>query len=468
MGHPGQTTVRAPRTWPPSVHVAAAAAVLTLAVASIPALRFAYDARTLRVALEAAAAVIALVVSFLALGRFLRGRELHQLLLAWALALLALANLGLAFLLAVWQDGHLRLSTASVSLVGATLLAAAAFARARTLRPSLRLVPWALGVSAVGAAIVYGLLYLSLTSFPPDVLDAIERDTSRPQLGSNRGLLAIQLPLIACFALAAIGFTRRARLVRDPFLAAVAVGAVLAAFARVHYLLMPAIRTDMVYTGDLLRFAFYVVLLVGGAREIGEYWRGLAANAVLEERRRIARDLHDGMAQELAFIVRRARRLGAAGHTEEARAIAAAAERALGESRRAIAALTRPLDVPLADALREALEEVVARHPVALQLELERAIAPDGDTREALVRIACEAVSNAARHADADVVRVALRRNGGIHFSVADDGVGFDVDVPAPGRYGLISMRERALALGGSFSVRSAPGNGTEILVRLP
>jgi signal transduction histidine kinase len=191
-------------------------------------------------------------------------------------------------------------------------------------------------------------------------------------------------------------------------------------------------------------------------------------HAIVEERRRIARDLHDGMAQELAFIVRRARRLGAAGHSEDARVIAGAAERALGESRRAIAALTRPLDAPLADVLAEALEQGVARHPVELKLELERELAPDGDTREALVRIACEAVSNAARHADAAVVRVALRQNGGIRFSVADDGVGFDQSESAPGRFGLISMRERTVALGGSFSVRSAPGSGTEILVQLP
>ncbi len=460
--------MRALRSLPPPLFVAAAAAILTLAVAEISALRFAYDARTLRVALEAAAAVIALVVSYLSLGRFLRGRALHQLLLAWALALLALANLALAGLLAVWQDPHARLATASLSLVGAGLLAAAAFAPARKLRVSRRLIPLAVAASALGAAIVHGLLYLSITQFPPDFLDAFARDASRPQLGSNRGLLAIQVPLLVSFALAAIGFSFRARIVRDPFLTAVAIGTTLAAFGRLHYLLMPAIRTDMVYTGDLLRFSFYAVLLVGGAREIGEYWRGLAATAVLEERRRIARDLHDGMAQELAFIVRRARRLGAAGHTEEARVIAAAAERALGESRRAIAALTRPLDLPLADVLAEALEEVVARHPVELKLELEREVAPDGDTREALVRIACEAVSNAARHADAAVVRVELRQNGGIRFTVADDGVGFDLTESAPGRFGLISMRERTVALGGSFSVRSAPGSGTEILVLLP
>lgn len=471
-GHGGQVIlaerVRALRSQPSSLLVAVTLAVLTLAVAALPALRFAYDARMLRVALEAAAAVIALVVSYLSLGRFLRGRELHQLLLAWALALLAFANLGLALVLAVWRDPHARLATTSLSVVGAGLLAAAAFASGRKLRPTGRLVAPAAAASILGAALVYGLLHVSITWFPPELGNVLERDTSRPQLGSNRGLLAIQVPLIVSFALAAIGFSRRVRIARDPFIAALAVGATLAAFGRLHYLLMPAIRTDMVYTGDLLRFAFYAVLLAGGAREIGEYWRGLAATAVLEERRRIARDLHDGMAQELAFIVRRARRLGAAGHSEDARVIAGAAERALGESRRAIAALTRPLDAPLADVLTEALEEVVARHPVELKLELEREIAPDGDTREALVRIACEAVSNAARHADAAVVRVALRQNGGIRFSVADDGVGFDQSESAPGRFGLISMRERTVALGGSFSIRSAPGSGTEILVQLP
>lgn len=447
--------------------VAVLAALGTVVLAEAPSLRFAYHAPSLRVALEASAAVIAIVAAYLALGRFVRGRRLNELLLAWALGLLAVANLVLALLLATWLDGQARLATSSLSMVGAALLAAASFAPDRRVRLSPRFLLAAL-LGTVGlAAIVFGAVRLSIAAFPPDFPGIFERDTSRPQLGSNRGLLAIQVPSMIAFAIAAIGFARRSRVERDHFLAFVSVAVTLAAFARLHYLLVPAIRTDWVYTGDLLRFAFYAVLLAGAAREIGEYWRGLAANAVLEERRRIARDLHDGLAQELAFIGRRARRLEARGASEELRQIVAAADRALGESRRAIAALTRPLDQPLAEILAEAVERVADTHPVELELALDH-VEVGAEEREALVRIACEAVSNAARHGGATLVRLELTNGSGVRFTVSDDGVGFDTTALAPGRFGLVSMRERAHALGGTFRVRSTPGRGTEVEVLLP
>ena len=91
-----------------------------------------------------------------------------------------------------------------------------------------------------------------------------------------------------------------------------------------------------------------------------------------------------------------------------------------------------------------------------------------GDAREALVRIACEAVSNAARHGQAQLVRVELQNGRHVRFRVVDDGVGFDPSIPRPGHFGLVSMRERAQAVGGSFRVRSAPGAGTEVEVVLP
>src|SRR5688572_17507413 len=94
------------RSQHPALLVAIVAASLTVLVAETPSLRFAYHAPSLRVALEAAAAVIALVAAYLALGRFLRGRRLNELLLAWGLALLAVGNLLVALLLATQGDWH--------------------------------------------------------------------------------------------------------------------------------------------------------------------------------------------------------------------------------------------------------------------------------------------------------------------------------------------------------------------------
>ncbi len=90
------------------------------------------------------------------------------------------------------------------------------------------------------------------------------------------------------------------------------------------------------------------------------------------------------------------------------------------------------------------------------------------EEREALLRIACEAVTNAARHGRSDVVRVELSAGRPLRMRISDAGVGFDPDAaPGPGHFGLTSMRERASALGGRLSVASAPGRGTEVEVEL-
>jgi signal transduction histidine kinase len=458
--------VRPVRLHRPTAVVALFAAAATVAVLALPQLRFAYDAPSLRVALETAAAVIALVVAYLVLGRFLRGRRLDALLLAYALGVLALSNLFLAVLLAVGPAGGGRVLAASASLAGALILPAAAFAPHRPLaRPRRAALGLGLGVLVLFAALTGALA--AVVHFFPLGEAALDAESSRPQVGS-RGVLGLQLAGLAAFALAAVGFARRALAEGDRFIGLVAAGTTLAAFALLHYMLFQPLNASWVYTGDVLRLLFHAVLLAAAAREIGEYWRGLAANAVLEERRRLARELHDGVAQELAFIGRRARRLASRTDADEARQITAAADRALGDSRRAIAALTRPLDQPLSEVLTEAVGQVVARHPVELDLDLSRNVRVDGDAREALVRIACEAVSNAARHGRAHVVRVELEQGEHVSFRIVDDGVGFEPAATPAGRFGLISMRERAEAVGGSFRVSSAPGAGTAVEVVLP
>jgi signal transduction histidine kinase len=241
---------------------------------------------------------------------------------------------------------------------------------------------------------------------------------------------------------------------------------VLASVAALHYFLFPSLYSRWVYTGDFVRLLSHLVLLAGAAREIGRYWRSLAAVAVLEERRRIARDLLDGLAQELAFILRRTSRTGQ-GNAMDAQ-IAAAAERAIADARRAIAALTRPLDEPLDVALAQAVEEVADRFGQRLVLDLQPNVRVDSVTREELVRIAREAVSNAARHARAPLVRLELSNGPGIRLRIADDGVGFDPRADGKERFGLVSMRERVRALDGEFRLASAPGAGTTIEVILP
>jgi signal transduction histidine kinase len=176
-----------------------------------------------------------------------------------------------------------------------------------------------------------------------------------------------------------------------------------------------------------------------------------------DERRRIARELHDGVAQELAYIV-----------AESSGSLAAAAERALDESRRAIAALTRPVDEPLEVALVQAAEEVAGRVGVQLRIEVGRGAQVSPDEREALIRIVREAITNAGRHGGAENVSVELSNGNGTLLRIADDGSGFDTRHTRVGGFGLVSMRERTEALGGRFKLSSDAGEGTRIEVRLP
>ena len=242
-------------------------------------------------------------------------------------------------------------------------------------------------------------------------------------------------------------------------------GCVLAATARVHYLLFPSLYSEFVYTGDLLRLGFYLFMLVGASREIRSYWELRAQAAVLEDRRRMARDLHDGLTQELSYISAQSQRLaGRPGDVATVRGIGAAAGRAMEEARRAINALTRPVDDPFPVALQRMADELAHRYDVKVVTELDSEAHVEGEGVEALLRITAEAVRNAVRHGSA--ARIDLRLSAQpLCLAVADDGRGFDVRVADAGGFGLTSMRERAAALGGEMDITSGPGEGTTVRV---
>jgi signal transduction histidine kinase len=189
----------------------------------------------------------------------------------------------------------------------------------------------------------------------------------------------------------------------------------------------------------------------------------LERRATSEERRRVARDLHDGLAHELAFIASKARRSGAPREMKE---LSGAADRALDEARRAITVLSLSAPQSLVAALTQTAEDLGARLGVPVLVDLDEHVEVDADVAEQLLRIVREGLTNAAVHADAHYVTVTLREAADGHrLVIADDGRGFDPgDVDAT-RFGLVSMRERAASLGGSFSVDSSPGRGTRLEV---
>lgn len=197
-------------------------------------------------------------------------------------------------------------------------------------------------------------------------------------------------------------------------------------------------------------------------------------SALAEQRREIARDVHDGIAQELAFIAVQLRQLDrTSGDGDLVRELQAASRRALLEARLTIDVLRAPGEVSFAWLVEQAVRSFEARSGVAieLRLELDGCPPPDRERRTAVLRILGQALANAAEHGAARRVRVSLRAGpAGLSLRVSDDGAGF---VPAavgarPRGWGIVSMRERAELLGGSFTIDAAPGEGTEVAVVLP
>jgi signal transduction histidine kinase len=452
---------------------AAIGALGTAGVLVLPALAFAYRSPSAHIAIETAAALIALLAAYLMRGRYLRSRSLADLTLSAALGLFAATSIFFAALPAAFSSIRADAFSTWAALAGSAV-ATALFAAAALLLG--RKVPVPRGAGFAAAGVVAGVLLaigISMSVFSAHLPIGIDPAISPehpafPRPTGHLAILAVQLVLAGLFAAAAVAFTRRASAAADELIRWFAAAAVLGCFARLNYFLFPSLYTDWVYVGDVLRFSFYVLLFIGVVREIDAYQQRVAEAAVLEERRRLARDLHDGLAQELAFIAMSV----ASGAPRDPRwleRIAVAAERALDESRRAIRALTGPVDEPLDAAVADAAREIAERVGARVELDLAAGIEARGEIREALLRILREAVTNAVRHGEARTVAIQLRNGTGVHLRIVDDGHGFDPEAAEKAHgFGLVSMRERAHALGGEFEIVSEVGRGTAIEVALP
>lgn len=205
--------------------------------------------------------------------------------------------------------------------------------------------------------------------------------------------------------------------------------------------------------------------------------------AVLEERMRIARELHDGLAQVLGYInmqtlaVRKLLRSGRGGEAQDELALMEkSARKVYGDVREAILDLrVSPSRQGLVPALRRYLEEYERMAGVTLRLD-------EGEGLDALqlppaveiqlVRIVQEALSNVRKHASATSATVSIAiESDAVVLEVIDDGHGFDPRPSEPTgwpRFGLQTMRERAQAIGGGFELDSRPDVGTRVTVRLP
>lgn len=208
-------------------------------------------------------------------------------------------------------------------------------------------------------------------------------------------------------------------------------------------------------------------------REVVQLQGDLKELAVLEERSRLAREIHDGLGASLSsLIIQSEYLLQLAGSDTRLRSeiveLKGTAEDSIEELRRSLKMMRE--DFELAQGLADYVKTFSERTQLPVSFErmgLARKIAPDSQLT--LFRVLQESLSNAVKHSGAKSARVKLAfEPDAVLLSIEDDGSGFDSRLPRPGHYGLLNMQERAMKGGGSVIVDSRPGDGTRITFSLP
>ncbi|HEX6129133.1 MAG TPA: histidine kinase, partial [Candidatus Limnocylindria bacterium] len=323
---------------------------------------------------NAAATLVAVAVAILAWIHYREGGERAALFRASAFLVLAVQNLSFIAIAVADASRELGLSLAEPGqmplwsvIVGRGLAAALLVLAGSVALRGAEARERAAGAVLWGPSAVIAVLTLLMAAAPgalPQLLDGaaldqLVRDPTSPLLAAGGPLLIlVQAGIGLAFLVAALVSYRLHR--RDGRAAELylAIGFIVAAFSQVHSAIHPGSYASLVTTGDLLRVAFYGILLVAVAAEATADVRALrAANdalvrlrdadverATAEERARLAREIHDGMSQELWYAkLKQSRLAGLDGLPEDARGlageVAAAIESALSEARQAILAL---------------------------------------------------------------------------------------------------------------------------------
>lgn len=422
-----------------------------------PILRSTYELPEGRLVLDTAVVLAATIVAILAGVRFsVEGRVLDLLLAAGFFV----AGAGtLAFSVAPVLGGSNQGAPEAWAAVGARVLAATLIALA-PLVPAHRIFArkraLVAGISLLIAALI--AIWLPLRAFGArlSLLD-----------GARPFELTVITSFLALLALVAVlGFAIRYRIRGDDLDSWLALGATLTLFAELHYVLTPGASSDFISQGDFLRLLSYGLLLVG-------VWRAISfaefGRAVAEERARVAREIHDGLAQYLFAVSTHASMLESGAPLDvtlpKLKEAAAAAQQ---EARFAVLALssasgTAPFDA----ALRRYVEFLTADGALEVDVEIDRSILLAPDEQIEVFRIVQEGLANVRKHAGAQRAEVWIgQRLGRRVVSVRDDGVGFDGEEATAGQ-GMKNMRLRAATIEGGFALKSRPGRGTSLEVVL-
>jgi len=237
------------------------------------------------------------------------------------------------------------------------------------------------------------------------------------------------------------------------------------------------------FTDEQVDLAQGIALAVAPAIENARLHEQVRQLAIVEERERLAREMHDDLSQVLATVNWRAAtidRLLSGGQVAEARAglrdLKEIAKQGYADVREAIFSLrsSASLESEFLPALEKYLKEYQAHNGLDVELVVDAGSSPHFpvDVRLQIIRIVQESLSNVCQHAGASRVGLFFRQDGeGVQLCVEDNGRGFDVTGVEGGerhRFGLSIMRERAASVGGELEIDSRPGQGTRVVLRLP
>ncbi len=425
-----------------------------------PAMRTRFELPELRLVLETTMALAGLLVAVLAAARFsAEGRRVDLLLASgFFVASLSAAGFGIAPVLG-GAPSRPPEEWASLlgGMLGVALIAVAPFVNGRTRRRE-----WAIANSVASAGLVLFVAWTLLrdagNSLPP-----LSLPVGQTQPFYLTGTLALQALIML---VAVVGWGERFRVRQDDLSRWLALGFTLMLFAALQLVFQPLVAGDLVSQGDFLRMLAYVVILIGAWRAIrfAEFGR-----AVAEERARVAREIHDGLAQYLFAVSTHASMLESGADAEETLPrLKEAALLAQQEARFAILALssasgTAPFDA----ALRRYVEFLTADGALDVELDVDPGMHLAPDEQIEIFRIVQEGLANVRKHAQATRAEVIIGWREGERFvSIQDDGAGFDGEEVAAGQ-GLKNMRARAASIEGGFSLRSMPGRGTALEVVL-
>lgn len=475
--------------------------LVTVVLLAVPGTTGHIVAPELDIVLDTTATVVTATIAFLSWDRYAEYRDPLDHATSAAFLVLAVIN-GVAVLLAVTgfpdpDQGPLHIAQdqamvfATGRFVATALLVFGGVASLRGHRPPLARV--AVVTPAVVTIAVVVVVEAAVSPLP-QIVEVSARAGAGPALDVSTTPFgaAVQLIGAGLTMAAALVWYRLWRASGSTSQGYLVLGLVIASFAQVHTVVYPSVHPFQVSTGDILWLVFGAILVLAIEAEsrstLGKLRSANTAleelrevdveRAALEERSRVSRELHDGLAQGLWLAKLKAGRLAAlpnldAEAVDLSNEVAGAIDDSLAEARHAVMALRLGTDsthATLCSMMHRVVDDFADRVGVRTEFECDHSRPQVGSRVAAeILRVAQEALTNVRRHADATLVNVRFEsRDGMVSVMVADNGRGFDPTDHPDGKYGIVGMRERAALVHGLLTVDSRPADGTRVTIEVP